>query len=86
MDIDAEGVIRFIIYDGIELHGDIGARIGLVRKPNKLTLNKMKREQGLGLNSPTVLGNMCSAGDYITRDWEVLGKIPPGEENGGEYN
>ena len=68
VDINAEGVIRFMIYNGIELHGDIGARIGLVRKPNKPTLDKIKREQSLGLNSPTVLGNICSTGDYITRD------------------
>ena len=84
MDIDAEGITRFIIYDGIELHGDMGTQMRLVRKPNKPTLDRMNREQSLGPNSPTVLGNICSTGDYITRDWEVLGKIPPREEKGGD--
>ena len=42
----------------------------------------MKKEQDTitPADGTTALGIVCPAGPYVSRDWDVLGEIPPNEK------
>ena len=83
---DKNGVLKFVVWNGFQMHGDLGARLGydvklpkarfreLIGDPNSegQTMKKgMKDEQNW------CLGMECPSNYQLPPDWDVQGILPP---------
>ena len=83
---DTYGQLRFPVWNGYQLHGDVGERLGLKKKYGKQEWIELMAlstsETRLGINSDNdteywCLGDMCPWEYQFPRDWDVLGDLPP---------
>ena len=80
----ADGRLRFPVWDGMQLHGDLGERLGLKRKYSWAEFLDL-------CDAPDAETNLAAGDDYKTwclgdhcppdytfpPDWDVLGQLPP---------
>ena len=83
---DSLGRLRFVIWNGYELHGDIGERLGLPKKVPVAQLRGFENIVGPEAHIAPIgdkdsqswcLGNVCPAEYQFPMDWDVLGQLPP---------
>ena len=83
---DSLGRLRFVIWNGYELHGVVGERLGLPRKVPLAQLRGFENIVGPEAHIAPIgdkdsqnwcLGNVCPADYQFPPDWDVLGQIPP---------
>ena len=83
---DGSGIRRFVVWNGFQLHGDVGERLGLTRKMarkdwlvmrNTAYPNALDKDLRGKKISYECLGEPCPETYRFPPDWDVLGDLPP---------
>ena len=85
---DDQGALRFVIWDGMQLHGDVGERLALKKRLSRGEWNTKRNEVHPGVPTKDAKGgkghfqawgDLCPKDYRPPPDWDVLGHLPSKE-------